>query len=150
MKKTILTLLMISICLVYSPNFYGLTEENHLSVKCAIMKFDAEYKNSKAVFVGEVINIEREGDKKIIEFKVKTFWKGIEDSKIKIIVYENTRFESPFDKGETHLVFAKDNEEGGLWDGRCSRSKDLNGSSADLEDDLKSLGKGKTCISLEN
>ncbi len=150
MKKTILAFLTISICLVYSPNYYGLTAENHLSAKCAIMKFDAEYKNSKAVFIGEVINIEKDGDKKIIEFKVKKFWKGIKDSKIKVTVYENFRFESPFDKSETHLVFAKDNEEGGLWDGRCSRSKDLNGTSSDLEDDLKALGKGKTCDSLEN
>lgn len=150
MKKIILTFLTINICLICSSDFYGLTGRNYLSADCIFPTFASEYKNSKAVFIGEVINIEKDGDKKIVEFKVKKYWKGIEDSKIKIIVYENFTFVSPYDKGETHLVFAKDNEEGGLWDDKCSRSKDLNGTSSDLEDDLKALGKGKTCISLEN
>ncbi len=150
MKKIILAVLTITICILYSPNFYGLAVENHSPMNCIIRGFEGEYKNSKAVFIGEVINIEKEGDKKIIEFKVKKFWKGIKDSKVKVVVYETFRFESPFDIGETHLVFAKDNGAGELWNHRCSRSKDLNGTSSDLEDDLKSLGKGKTCINLEN
>ncbi len=119
--------------------------------KCAIRTFDNEYEYAKAVFVGEVTGEEKDGDKTIFEFKVKKFWKGIEDTKVKVAVYENPRFQAPFDVGETHLVFAKENEDSGeLWDGRCSRSKDLNGFSSDLKDDLKKLGEGKTCISLDD
>ena len=118
--------------------------------RCAVQKFDAAYKNAKAVFIGEVVGEEQDGDKKIFEFKVKKFWKGIGESRVKVAVYESPRYQAPYEVGETHLVFAGEGEDGELTDGRCSRSKDLRGTSADLDDDLKSLGEGKTCISLED
>ncbi len=149
MKKFISVFLLIGICLVYSSDFYGFVNEENVILRCATPNFEKEYKNSKAVFIGEVINVEKDGNKKITEFKVKKYWKGIKETKVKVTVYENPRFQSPFDEGETHVVFAKDDEEGGLRDGRCSRSKDMNGFSPFLKDDLKKLGKGKTCIDLE-
>lgn len=150
MKNITSVLILVGVCLFYSADFYGSVNGENLNVRCATPKFDVEYKNSKAVFVGEVVNVEKDGDKKIIEFKVKKYWKGVKETKVKISVYETPRWQSPFDVSETHVVFAKDDEEGGLRDGRCSRSKDLEGLSADLEDDLKKLGEGKTCIDLKD
>jgi hypothetical protein len=150
MKKIISALLIVGFCLSYSMDNYGSVNEENLNLRCAFPKFEKEYENSKAVFIGEVINVEKDGNKKITEFRVKKYWKGIKESKVKVTVYENPRFQSPFDKGETHLVFAKEFEEDeGLQDGRCSRSKDMNGLSSDLEDDLKKLGEAKTCINLQ-
>lgn len=152
MKNLFVCFLFIGLVFVGSSNFYvsSASTNKSLEAKCAIQKFDDEYANSKAVFIGEVISVEIDGDKKIYEFKVKKYWKGIEDTKVKVAVYENMRFQSPYNAEKTFLVFAKEDENGELFDQRCSRSKDLNGTSADLKDDLKKLGEGKTCISLED
>lgn len=146
MKKINLVLVTLCICLFYSANILGLTGKESSFADCIIVNFEAEYKYSKAVFVGEVINVKTEGDKKIVEFKVKKYWKGVAEPKIKVDVYESMRFQFPYDVGKTFLVFAKDDENNGLWDQKCSRSKNMNGSSSDLEDDLKALGKGKIFI----
>jgi hypothetical protein len=130
----------------FVPATNGMNEASE--PRCAVQKFDAAYKNAKAVFIGEVVGEEQDGDRKIFEFKVKKFWKGIEETRVKITVYESPRYQAPYETGETHLVFAGENEDGELTDGRCSRSKDLKGTSADLDEDLKSLGEGKTCIGL--
>ncbi len=153
MKNLVVLFLLIGMFFVSSNNLNvsSANEINEITeAKCAMPNFDAAYKNAKAVFIGEVIAVEIDGDKKIFEFRVKKFWKGIEDTTVKVAVYENMRYESPYYASKTFLVFANDDEDGGLIDGRCSRSKDLNGSSADLKDDLKKLGKGKTCISLSD
>ena len=151
MRKTAAVILFIGVVCIFSGSSYASNAFESANAKCAVPRFEQAYKDAKAVFVGEVINIEEEGDKKIVEFKVKKYWKGIEDTKIKVTVNENFRFQSPYEFGENHLVFAKLNEDSGeLWDGRCSRSKDLEGFSPDLKGDLKSLGKAKTCISLDS
>ncbi len=118
--------------------------------KCAIMKFKDEYKRSKAVFVGKVINVDRDGDKKVFEFAVKKFWKGIDGKKVKVSVHENRRYQAQFKIDRSYLVFAKESDKGEIWDGRCSRSRDLEGYREAVEEDLRKLGKGKTCIDLEN
>lgn len=148
MKNLTVIFLFIGLFFVSSSNHFVATANESAEVKCAMMKFDKAFKNAKAVFVGEVIGMEKDGNKKIFEFKVKRFWKGIKDTKVKVAVRESPRFQAPYDVGETHLVFAKDDENGGLWDGRCSRSRDLDGFSPSLKEDLKKLGDGKTCISL--
>ncbi len=117
--------------------------------KCAIQKFDDEYKNSKAVFVGKVVKEKKDGNKKIFEFEVSKYWKGIESKMVKVVVTENMRFQAQFKLDGNYLVFAKDNEEGGLWDGRCSRSRDLEGFGGEVEEDLTKLGDAKTCIDLD-
>jgi hypothetical protein len=140
--------LLIGLFLISSNNFEVSSANGPTNAKCAMLNFEQAYDQAKAVFVGEAIAIETDGDKKIFEFKVKKFWKGIEDTKIKVSVYENMRYQSPYKVGETFLVYAKDDEEGGLFDGRCSRSRDIEGFDPSLKEDLKSLGEGKTCISL--
>lgn len=144
MKKINLLLVTFCICLFYSAGVLALTDKENLFANCIIVNFDSEFENSKAVFIGEVTDIEKDGDKKIIEFKVKKYWKGIEKDTVKIYVYESLRFEPLYNIGEIHLIFAKDDGKSGLWDNKCSRSKDLDKISSDLEDDLKALGKGKT------
>ncbi|MCB1023528.1 MAG: hypothetical protein KDB79_04005 [Acidobacteria bacterium] len=111
--------------------------------KCAMLKFDAEYKNSKAVFVGKVIAIEKDGDSRIFEFEVQKFWKGIDSKTVKVSVYENMRFQAQFKVDREYLVFAKGSDSGILWDGRCSRSRDLAGFGGEVDEDLKSLGDAK-------
>jgi hypothetical protein len=149
MKNLIWLCLLVGLFFISSSGSKVSSASENLNAKCATPNFERAYKNARAVFIGEVIGVEKDGDKKIFEFKVKKFWKGIEGAKVKVITYENRRYQPPYDVGETHLVFAKDDEEGGLYDGRCSRSRDLNGLSPSLKDDLKELGEGKTCISLE-
>jgi hypothetical protein len=116
--------------------------------KCAIMKFEKEYEYSKAVFVGKVLNIRKDGNKKIFKFAVKKYWKGIESKTVVVAVNENPRFQAQFQIDGEYLVFAKDDEAGGLFDGRCSRSKDLEGFGQAVKEDLEKLGEAKTCIEL--
>ena len=116
--------------------------------KCATPKFKVEYDNSRAVFVGEVIEDRKEGNTRYFVFKVRKFWKGVKSETIEVSVNENRRFQAPFKMGKTFLVFAKANNEDGLYDGRCSHSAGIGGYSSTLKDDLEKLGKAKTCIDL--
>ncbi|MCO6511977.1 MAG: hypothetical protein J5I65_14420 [Aridibacter famidurans] len=111
--------------------------------RCAIPDFEREYENSKAVFIGTVKKALEDGDRKIFEFEVEKYWKGVEESKVVVAVHENPRFEAQFAEGGRFLVFAKSDEEGGLMDGRCSRSKDLDKFAEGAEEDLRKLGPAK-------
>ncbi len=148
MRGLIAVFLLIGLFFISLGNFEVSSANDSNDAKCAMPNFERSYENAKAIFLGEVIAVETDGDKKIFEFKVKKFWKGIEDTKVKVSVYENMRYQSPYKVGETFLVFANDDEEGGLLDGRCSRSRNMDGYAPSLKEDLKSLGEGKTCISL--
>ncbi len=117
--------------------------------KCATPSFDSEYRDSSAVFVGEVTKSGKEGDKRLFVFRVKHFWKGVSSKEIEISVFENMRYQAAFEEGKSYLVFAKSNEDGSLYDGRCSRSGEIGGYSSSLKDDLLSLGEPKTCIDLK-
>ncbi|REJ75622.1 MAG: hypothetical protein DWQ47_09135 [Acidobacteria bacterium] len=112
-------------------------------VRCAIPTFEVEFERSQAVFIGKVISIEKDADRKVFEFEIEKFWKGVEESKVVVTVSENPRFQAQFTKGGRFLVFAKADEEGGLFDGRCSRSKDLDRNPEGAEEDLDKLGPGK-------
>ena len=149
--KVIATLcLLLGFLFVGSSDIYVARATESLNVKCAMPNFKNAYKNAKAVFVGEVIGVKKNGNIKTFEFRVKKFWKGIEDTTVKVITNENFRYQAPYKIGETFLVFAKDNNKGGLWDGRCSRSRNMDGLAPSLKEDLESLGEGKTCISLSD
>lgn len=113
--------------------------------RCAISNFEAEYKKSEAVFIGVVTAVAKEGDKKIFEFRVERFWKGVTDRNLKVSVYENPKFQAQFRADGRFLVFAKADEEGGLIDGRCSRSKDLDRDEEYAEEDIEKLGPGTVC-----
>ncbi len=150
MKKLIV--LFVLVISIGSISFSDLTVSGApapLSAKCAIMNFEKEYEFSKAVFVGEVLKVEKDGNAKNFEFRVEKFWKGIESKTVEVRVNERARYQAQFKVGGKYLVFAKGNEDDGtLWDGRCSRSKDLKGYGGAVEEDLKKLGEAKTCVDL--
>jgi len=114
------------------------------TAKCATMTFEKEYEQTKAVFLGEVLNARKEGDKSIFEFRVKKYWKGIARRNVIVEVNEYARYQAQFKIGGKYLVFARAEGDGRLFDMRCSRSKDLDGYGGAVQEDLKKLGKAKT------
>jgi len=108
--------------------------------KCGVPAVTEAYKQSKAVFVGEVLKVVKEGDVKTFTFKVEKYWKGATDEEIEINVQETMRYQAWFEVGEKYLVFAR-GEKGHekLWEVRCSRSTRL----ADASEDIKKLGRAK-------
>ncbi len=147
MKRICATLVILGFVVLSAPNFYS-SATNESLVKCAMPNFKNAYKRAGAVFVGKVVSIKKEGDIKITKFKVSKFWKGVNKKYVVVRVFESRRVQSPYRDGRSYLVFAKKREKGGFWDGRCSRSRDVEGFSPSLKKDLKALGEGKTCISL--
>jgi hypothetical protein len=115
--------------------------ENNLTIgKCKIETFKTEYAAVKAVFAGEITNVETDGDVKIFTFKVEKYWKGSASKQVKINVQQTMRYQAWFEVGEKYLVFARGDETGDkLWERRCSRTKSL----ANASEDLQQLGKGK-------
>lgn len=116
-------------------------ESEAVSAKCATPSFSAAKKRARAIFAGKVLSKRSNGDEKIFEFEIEKYWKGDGEKKVKVSVYENPRFQAWFKTGETYLIFADadEDEEGKLFVGRCSRSKEIDAAS----EDLKSLGKAK-------
>ena len=128
--------------LVFSPSAQKAenTPLKNEAEKCAMLPFEAAYRESEAVFVGEVLSAEKKGDDKVFKFKVEKYWKGKNEKNVEVSVYESARFQAWFQTGEKYLVFAYD-EDGKLHDtARCSRSKDLENAS----EDLTKLGEGKS------
>ncbi len=108
--------------------------------KCRMPSFEEAYGESEAVFIGEVLSAEKKGDDKVFKFRVEKYWKGNGEREVQIRVYESTRFQAWFKTGEKYLVFANADEEGILRDyARCSRSKELENAS----DDVEKLGEAK-------
>ncbi len=105
--------------------------------RCAIAKLKTEFANSKAVFVGEVLSVTSDGDIKTFTFKIEKRWKGAASKELKVSVQETTRHQAWFEVGEKYLVFARGDENGKLWEQRCSRTKSL----ADASEDVSELGK---------
>jgi hypothetical protein len=124
-------------CLVL---LFAVLTETQSAGKCGIPAIETAYKNSKAVFVGEVLGIAKEGDVKTFTFKVEKYWKGVSGRQIEISVQETTRYQAWFEVGGKYLVFARGNEgDGKFWEVRCSRSKRLE----DASEDIKKLGRAK-------
>jgi hypothetical protein len=139
---------MIALAAVFSAIGVGLssniqTTESAVSfnreMKCRIAPFKEAYEQSKAVFVGEVVGDEKNGDTRTFDFKVEKYWKGADVKNIEINIYETARFQAWFKKGEKYLVYATAGDDGKLHVGRCSRSRDAEES----DEDLQQLGKGK-------
>ena len=107
--------------------------------KCAIASFSSAYSQSKAVFAGEVVSEEKDGDTRTFAFKVEKYWKGTDAANVKILVYETARYQAWFKKGGKYLIYATADEDGKLHVGRCSRSRDLENAG----EDLQKLGKGR-------
>jgi hypothetical protein len=108
--------------------------------RCAIPSFQKAFEQAGAVFAGEVLSVEKNGDTKTFEFRMDKYWKGAGKRTIKINVYETPRFQAFFKPGEKYLVFAEADTSGKLHVVRCSRSREISGAA----EDLKSLGKAKT------
>ena len=107
---------------------------------CPIPTLKEDVANSKAVFSGTVIKIEKDGDVKIITLQVNRFWKGNVRRRIKLYILETMRYGGVFyETGKNYLVIAIQDSQGRLSDRRCSNSKPL----GDAAYDLKQLGKGK-------
>jgi hypothetical protein len=131
-----------TIAFVFPSNLSNAKNANSetFGARCAIPTFAAAKNQARAIFVGKVLNKKSNGDEKIFEFEIKKYWKGDNKKKIKVSVYENPRFQAWFETGETYLVFADaDGDEGKLFVGRCSRSKEIDAAS----EDLKLLGSAK-------
>ena len=110
------------------------------SAKCAIPSFQSAYQQSKAVFLGEVVGEEKQGDVRTFDFKVEKYWKGADAKRVEILVYETARFQAWFKKGGKYLIYAAEDDDGNLRVGRCSRSRDAEFA----EEDLQKLGEGKS------
>lgn len=142
MKKRIL----LSLGLVLSAFAISLSsnvekaESRGRGARCLVMTAKSALQASKAVFAGEVVAEEKNGDIKTFTFKVEKYWKGENKKKIEVFVYQTARYQSPFKEGEKFLVYAFAGEDGKLTVSRCSRSQALE----NAEDDLKQLGEGKT------
>jgi hypothetical protein len=131
------------ICCIIILTFAVLKSEaktSEFSEKCAMPNAKSAFIYSKAVFVGEVLNVEEEGDIKTFTFRVEKYWKGVKSNKIKVSVNETMRYQAWFEVGEKYLVFAAGSEKDAkLWERRCSGSKRL----ADASLDVKELGRAK-------
>jgi len=123
----------------FSSNFQKAESAVNFKSRCAIASFQAAYNQSKAVFVGEVVGEEKDGDTRKFDFKVEKYWKGSDSENVEIFVYETARYQAWFKKGGKYLIYASADEDGKLRVGRCSRSRDLE----NAEEDLQKLGKGK-------
>jgi len=145
MRKIIIAgfaIVFLGCVLVYLSNPQKAESESlkNRAEKCAAPTFEVAYRESDAVFVGEVLSSEKTGDDKVFKFKVEKYWKGKDQKNVEVSVYETARFQAWFQTGEKYLVFAYD-EDGKLHDtARCSRSKDLENAS----EDLTKLGEGKS------
>jgi len=136
----------IALAFVFSAGVFGFLSNLqkaesavNFNSKCAIASFQTAYSQSKAVFVGEVVGEDKDGDTRTFDFKVEKYWKGSDAAKVEILVYETARYQAWFKKGGKYLIYATADEDGKLHVGRCSRSRDLE----NAEEDLQKLGKGK-------
>lgn len=138
-QKIIVAIVVLSAMLCAFPSKTVIAESENETARCRIFTFDEAYSSSEAVFVGKVLSEEKKGDVKTFEFEVEKYWKGAVGKKIKIEVYETARFQAWFQTGERYLIYAEEGENGKLRVGRCSRSREVENAS----EDLQKLGAGK-------
>jgi hypothetical protein len=132
MKHLILLLLMSLLCAL--PNHVAGS-----SMRCMIgpKSVKGVFKNSTAVFSGEVLETRSGVNFLEARFRVERSWKGVEAEEV--FVTTDGHAESPhYRVGEKYLVFAGSNN-GKLFTGICSRTKRLEYA----EEDLRQLGEGK-------
>lgn len=129
-------------CLIFT---YAIVSFDAASVptagKCKVPNVETAVKNSEAVFTGKITKVAADGDVKTFTFEVEKYWKGAESEKLEINVQETMRYQAWFEVGETYLVYAHGGaeEDGKLWEVRCSRTKLL----ADASEDVAELGRAK-------
>ncbi|MEZ5306380.1 MAG: hypothetical protein R2684_04460 [Pyrinomonadaceae bacterium] len=137
--------LLILFAVLFSQAALAATPE---AAKCRMPDFKEEYESSKAVFVGKVISMESDTEMKHYRFSVEKYWKGIDSKEVTVSIYIGYRGAVEFDLDKAYLVFGKPREGvEGLFDGRCSRTSEIGGTSSTLADDLEALGDAKTFAS---
>ena len=47
--------------------------------KCAIPSFQKAFERAGAVFAGEVLSVEKNGDTRTFEFRIEKYWKGADE-----------------------------------------------------------------------
>ncbi len=100
--------------------------------------FEQEFDFSKAVFVGEVVEIDKSKPDAIVTFEVKKMWKGAKSETM--VVRTNNQGKAcgyVFRQGEQYLVYAYD--EGMLRTSICTRTAEVKSAA----EDLKELNKKK-------
>jgi hypothetical protein len=140
MKLSIILILAVATFTVFLGNQPEVSaKESEPIAKCAMPNFQKAYTDSKTIFVGKVLSIKQDGDAKILKFQVEKYWKSKVKKTVEVRYYETFNYEVWLKVGKRYLVYAKDNEDGTLSDGRCSLTKNY----SEAKDDLKKLGKGK-------
>lgn len=98
----------------------------------------AAYRQSAAVFAGEVIEIKSGGNFLEARFRMDRSWKGVASQEVSVST--DASVESPhYRVGEKYLVFAG-RQQGRLFTGNCSRTKKLEYAQSDLDQ----LGEGQS------
>ena len=108
--------------------------------KCRMPSFSEAFDDSKTIFAGKVLSVRKEGDEKIFKFQVEKYWKNAVRKTVEIRYYETTRYQAWLQVGGHYLVYARSSDNGTLFDGRCSLTKNY----SEAKSDLKLLKKGKT------
>lgn len=108
---------------------------------CAKPAFSEKLKTSKAIFVGEIVEVKPAGNgKNAIKFRVERYWRGVKGSSM-VVVSNPPRCIGISDRvGEKYLVFAK-NYRGRLYTVACMSPK-----LKDAQEELKKLGGGKNVL----
>jgi len=121
------------------------------SCECYIQKHRADFRRAKAVFVGQVIDIDRrrttperlsEGATYSAKFKVERAWKGAWKSEV--AVFARRYFLScgggfDFQPGEKYLVYVFDDHSELVAYTECSRTRPYSRSSFETDKELKQL-----------
>ena len=135
MRRIILGVVAITTCFLGAGEIYA---------QCSCIKHYAsayeEFKDSDAVFVGEVIGIRKANAVKDTEsyefnvkFKVRTAWKT--DSTETVTLRNTASHRSEFKEGESYLVYARvRNNKLSAFVGCCSRTRLLSKAADDLEE----------------
>ena len=119
--------------------------------ECDVQKHRADFRRAKAVFVGQVIDVDRkrtmptrlsEGATYSAKFKIERVWKGAWKSEV--AVFARRYFLScgggfDFQLGEKYLVYVFDDENALVAYTECSRTRPYNRSSLETDKELKQL-----------
>jgi len=137
--KTVMLFLLTS--LTYVQPFHGA----NATMRClnGPKSIKVVFKNSTAVFSGEVVEIRSGVNFLQAQFRVEHSWKGVEAEQVSVFT-ENTAESPHYRVGEKYLVFAGIRE-GKLFTGNCSRTKRLEYA----DEELKQLGEGKSHANAE-
>jgi hypothetical protein len=118
---------------------FGAHASNTLACSCMMPGTPLEsLEQSSAVFAGTVSSVEPSSDLNIkVTFAVTESWKGATTTPLVISTGKDSAMCGfNFEQGKTYLVYAYDNEDGGLSAGLCSRTHEI----VPNDEDIAALG----------